>query len=60
MAHFNVGNEVFLSMLGLENLNAISAGGIFIIYEEFACGSVEEVQEFFSEFGVVVTEVEIK
>ena len=39
---------------------AVSAGGNFIMYEEFTCGSVAEVQEFFSEFGAEVTEVEIK
>ena len=30
------------------------------MYEEFICGSVAEVQEFFSEFGAVVAEVELK
>ena len=30
---------------------SVSAGGNFIMYEEFTCVSVEEVQEFFSEFG---------
>lgn len=39
---------------------AVSAGGNFIMYEEFACGSLAEVQEFFSEFGAVVTEIELK
>lgn len=39
---------------------AVSAGGNFIMYEDFACGSVAEVQEFFSEFGAVVNEVELK
>ena len=39
---------------------AVSAGGNFIMYEDFTCGSVGEVQEFFSEFGAVVTEVEFK
>ena len=39
---------------------AVSAGGNFIMYEEFACGSVVEIQEFFSEFGAEVTEVEMK
>ena len=39
---------------------SVSAGGNFIMYEEFTCGSVEEVQAFFNEFGAVVTEVEIK
>ena len=39
---------------------AVSAGGNFIMYEEFTCGSVAEVQEFFSEFGAEVAEVELK
>lgn len=39
---------------------SVSAGGNFIMYEEFTCGSVAEVQEFFSEFGAEVTEVEKK
>ena len=39
---------------------AVSAGGNFIMYEEFACGTLAEVQEFFSEFGAVVAEVELK
>lgn len=39
---------------------AVSAGGNFIMYEEFTCGSVAEVQEFFSEFGAVVAEVDLK
>ena len=39
---------------------AVSAGGNFIMYEEFICGSIAEVQEFFSEFGAVVTELEMK
>lgn len=38
---------------------AISAGGNFIMYEEFTCGSVEEVKEFFSEFGAEVAEIEL-
>ena len=38
---------------------AVSADGNFIMYEEFTCGSIAEVQEFFSEFGAVVTEVEL-
>mgnify|MGYP003299515782 CR=1 FL=1 len=37
---------------------AVSAGGNFILYEEFTCSSVVEVQEFFSEFGAEVAEVE--
>ena len=36
---------------------AVSASGNFIMYEEFTCGSVAEVQEFFGEFGAVVMEV---
>lgn len=39
---------------------SVSAGGNFIMYEEFTCGSVAEVQEFFSEFGAEVTEIELK
>jgi len=39
---------------------AVSAGGNFIMYEEFMCETVAEVQEFFGEFGAVVTEVELK
>lgn len=39
---------------------SVSAGGNFIMYEEFTCGSVAEVQEFFSEFGAEVTEVEVE
>ena len=39
---------------------AVSAGGNFFMYEEFTCGSVAEVQEFFSEFGAEVTEVEVE
>lgn len=36
---------------------AVSAGGNFIMYEEFTCGSLNEVQEFFGEFGATVNEV---
>lgn len=39
---------------------AVSANGNFIMYEEFTCGSMSEVQEFFGEFGAVVAEVEMK
>ncbi|MBO5354271.1 MAG: hypothetical protein J6A77_13340 [Lachnospiraceae bacterium] len=36
---------------------AVSAGGNFVMYEEFTCGSLEEVQAFFGEFGATVMEV---
>ena len=36
---------------------AVSAGGNFIMYEEFTCDSLNEVQEFFGEFGATVNEV---
>ena len=38
---------------------AVSAGGNFIMYEDFTCGSAAEVQEFFSEFGAEVAEIEL-
>ncbi|MBQ7956352.1 MAG: hypothetical protein IJ282_11520 [Lachnospiraceae bacterium] len=39
---------------------AVSAGGNFIMYEEFTCDSAEEIEEFFSELylDVVVSEVD--
>lgn len=39
---------------------AVSAGGTFIMYEEFTCGSAEEIKAFFSEFDVEVNEMTVK
>lgn len=36
---------------------SVSASGIFVLYEEFTCGSAEEIEAFFSDLGVVVNEV---
>lgn len=38
---------------------AVSASGTFVIYDEFTCGSAEEIEEFFSEFEVEVEEVHL-
>lgn len=54
---FENGYPVAITFTVGEN-GAVSAGGNFIMYEEFSCGSLEEVQEFFSEFGASVVEVE--
>lgn len=37
--------------------HAISASGVFILYDEFPCGSADEIASFFSYIGVEVTEV---
>lgn len=37
--------------------HAVSASGVFINYEPFTCGSAEEIQTFFSDIIVEVTEV---
>lgn len=37
---------------------AVSAGGNFVMYEEFTCGSADEIKAFFSDFIVEVKEVE--
>lgn len=36
---------------------AVSASGTFVVYDEFTCGSAEEIKEFFSDFDVEVEEV---
>jgi len=36
---------------------AVTAGGNFVMYEDFTCRSLEEVQEFFGEFGATVLEI---
>ena len=56
---FENASPVAVSFTVGEN-GAVSVGGNFIMYEEFTCGSVAEVQEFFSEFGAVVAEIELK
>ena len=38
---------------------AVSANGTFVVYDEFTCGSVEEIKAFFSEFEVEVKEVHL-
>ena len=53
---FEKGYPVAVTFTVGEN-GAVSAGGNFVMYEEFTCGSSEEVQEFFCEFGASVTEV---
>ena len=37
--------------------HAISASGVFIMYDEFTCGSAEEIKSFFNYIIVEVTEV---
>lgn len=36
---------------------SISASGTFVLYDEFTCGSVEEIKAFFNAFKMEVTEV---
>ena len=38
---------------------SVSASGTFVMYDEFTCGSVEEIKAFFSEFNVEVEEVHL-
>ena len=38
--------------------NTVSASGLFMMYDEFTCDSAEEVEEFFGEVGVKVSEVQ--
>lgn len=39
---------------------AVSASGVFIMNENFTCGSAEEIENFFSDISVEVTEVSQK
>ena len=36
---------------------SVSASGTFVLYDEFTCGSAEEIKAFFNEFEMEVTEV---
>lgn len=38
---------------------SVSASGTFVMYDEFTCGSAEEIETFFSEFDVEVEEVHL-
>ena len=38
--------------------STVSASGLFMMYDEFTCDSAEEIEEFFSEIGVKVSEVQ--
>ena len=38
--------------------STVSASGMFMMYDEFTCDSAEEIEEFFSEVGVKVSEVQ--
>ena len=37
---------------------AVSASGVFVMYDGFACGSTDEIESFFSDITVEVTEVQ--
>ena len=37
---------------------AVSANGVFVMYDQFTCGSSDEIKEFFSDISVDVTEVQ--
>ena len=37
---------------------AVSASGVFVMYDGFTCGSTDEIQSFFSDITVEVTEVQ--
>lgn len=37
--------------------HAISASGVFVIYDKFTAGSADEIKSFFSEITIEVTEV---
>ena len=37
--------------------NTVSASGMFMMYDEFTCNSVEDLEAFFGEFGIKVSEV---
>ena len=37
--------------------NTVSASGMFMMNDEFPCDSVAEIEEFFGEVGVKVSEV---
>lgn len=39
---------------------AVSASGVFLVNENFTCSSVEEIEDFFSDLSVEVTEVSQK
>ena len=38
--------------------STVSASGMFVIYDEFTCDNAEEIEEFFGEVGVTVSEVQ--
>ena len=37
--------------------HAVSANGVFVMYDEFTCGSVDQIKSFFSDIIVEVTEI---
>lgn len=37
--------------------HSVSASGVFVMYDEFSCGSVEEIESFFSNITVDVKEI---
>ena len=37
---------------------AVSASGVFVMYDGFTCGSADEIKSFFSDIIVDVTEVQ--
>ena len=39
---------------------AVTATGVFVMYDGFTCGSAEEIKEFFSDIVVEVAEVQIE
>lgn len=39
--------------------STVSATGMFMMYDKFTCDSAEEIEEFFGEVGVKVSEVQI-
>ena len=36
----------------------VSASSVFVMYDEFTCGSADEIESFFSDITVEVTEVQ--
>ncbi len=39
---------------------AVSANGVFVMYDEFTCGSAEEIKSFFNDITVEVAEVQVE
>lgn len=40
--------------------NAVSATGVFVMYEGFTCDSMEDIKSFFSDIAVEVAELQVE